>query len=358
MAHLHPMNATHPRPGAAGQFDVVDALAVVGPYRDRPPGTPYTFEDLLDEHARFGIHQRLVLHAEARDGVATLGNENLQRQTFLREDTGMIWTALPGRRLGAPPVDRFLGDAQSAGVAMLALFPETHGHHLAPWANEDLYRAMEAVRLPLLLDLGNAQGIEARRRYEEVHAVATAHPGLPIVLWNAFSMDERLQVPLLDVCRNVRAGIATAFIPTFGIEQYSARYGPDRLIFGSNWPRQSPGPLLTYVLYADVHDRVKHAILGDTIRALVADVRWAVRGFAKAPPATPEPTPPPGADVPGAAAPEPVEALSAPLDHAPWLEAMAELEARARRGGSRAIDATPDDEAMLDPHRAPGEEGE
>ena len=101
------------------------------------------------------------------------------------------------------------------------------------------------------LDLGTRRA-PTRAPYDEVHAIATAHPRLPIVLWNAFYMDERLQVPLLDACPNVRVGLATVFIPTFGIEQYTARFGPDRLIFGSNWPRQSPGPLLTYVLYADV----------------------------------------------------------------------------------------------------------
>jgi hypothetical protein len=81
------------------------------------------------------------------------------------------------------------------------------------------------------------------------------------VLWNAFYMDERLQVPLLDDCPNVHVGIATVFIPTWGIEQYTARYGPGRLIFGSNWPQQSPGPLLTYVLYAEVDDPRRQAIL-------------------------------------------------------------------------------------------------
>jgi len=367
LAHLAAMPIEGRKPGAHGQFDVVDALSVVGPYRDRRPGAPYTFEQLLDEHQRFGIGQRLVLHAESRDGVPEQGNENIVRQTFLRDDTAVIWTALPPRRFGAPKVDAFLGDAERAGVAMLALFPDTHGHHIAPWANEQLYKAMQRARLPLLLDLGNAQGAEARRRYEEVHAVASAFPHLPIVLWNAFYMDERLQIPLLDACPNVRVGLATVFIPSFGIEQYSARYGPDRLIFGSNWPRQSPGPLLTYVLYADVHDRVKHAILGDTIRALAANVRWPVRGFPKAPAAaaTAEPT---GADEPTETG-EPTQTPDVgptldsgadTADAAPWLAAMAELEARARRGGAGAIDRDADDtgEPGLDPRRAPGEEGQ
>jgi predicted TIM-barrel fold metal-dependent hydrolase len=263
----------------ATSFEIIDALTVVGPWRDRPPGRPYGFDDLLREHERFGITRRLTLHAESRDGVPDNGNTEMTRLTVLRTDTAPIWTVLPPRRFGGPAVDVLLGDAQAAGVAMFALFPETHGHHLAPWANGDLYGAMESARLPLLLDVGNAMGSEARRRYEEIHAVASAHPRLPIVLWNAFYMDERLQVPLLDDCPNVHVGIATVFIPTWGIEQHTARYGPGRLIFGSNWPQQSPGPLLTYVRYAEVDDRARQAILGGTVRSLAADVRWPVHGF-------------------------------------------------------------------------------
>ena len=255
-------------------FDVVDAFTVVGPWRDRQPGTPFEFEDLLAEHEGFGIRHRLTLHAEARDGVPDEGNAAITRIVATRDDTAAIWTALPPARFGGKAAERLLAEAQASGVAMFALLPETHGHHLAPWANRDLYAAMAEARLPLVLDVRQAP-------YEQVHAIATAFPTLPIVLWNAFYMDERLQVPLLDVCANVHVGLATVFIPTWGIEQYTARYGPGRLIFGSNWPTQSPGPLLTYVLYAEVDETAKAAILGGTVRRLAAEVRWPVKGLAE-----------------------------------------------------------------------------
>jgi predicted TIM-barrel fold metal-dependent hydrolase len=311
------------------RFDIVDALTVIGPWRDRPPGVAYDFEDLLNEHATYGITRRLTLHAEARDGVPDEGNNALTRTTFLRDDTGMIWTVLPPRHFGGRKAEAIVGDAQTAGVGMFALFPDTHGHHIAPWANRELYMAMEAARLPLLLDLGNAQGADARRRYEEIQAVASAHPRLPIVAWNAFYMDERLLIPLLDSAPNVHLGLATLFIPTFGVEQFTQRYGPGRLIFGSNWPRQSPGPLLTYVLYADVNDRVKADILGFNIRRLVEAVRWRVRGFLKAEATQPPETTPTDLAAPPAAVGEPSPDEPSPIDpaSAPWLKALEDVRA-------------------------------
>jgi hypothetical protein len=315
--------------GRPGRFDIVDAFTVVGPWRDRPPGAAYEFEDLLEEHHRFGIGRRLTLHAEARDGVPDEGNLAVDRMTFLRDDTAPIWTVLPNRRFGAPTVEKTMSEAERAGVGMFAFFPETHGHHIAPWANRELYAAMEYVRLPLVLDVGNAQGAEARRHYEQIHSVAVAHPGLPIVIWNAFYMDERLLVPLLDLCRNVHLGLATVFIPTFGMEQFTARYGGGRLLFGSNWPRQSPGPLLTYILYADVSDRVKIEILSANVERLLRNVRWSVRGFKKPAPVAAGAEGAPAEEPSAPTEPPPSDAGEEPGSDeppAPWLQALADLK--------------------------------
>lgn len=254
---------------------VIDGLCVVGPYRVRPPGTDYDLDSLLSEHRRFGIGARLSLHAESRDGVPAEGNAEMSRLAKAAPGTATIWTALPPRRFDGESAERLLEDAQAAGVAMLAMFPVTNGHHLAPWANGDLYATMAEARLPLVLDAGQAD-------YTAIQAIATAYPRLPIVVWNANYMDERLHVPLLDTCPNVHIGLATIFIPTGGIERYTARYGPGRLVFGSNWPAQSPGPLLTYVLYAEVDQDAKAAILGGTISRLAADVAWPVAGLPEA----------------------------------------------------------------------------
>ena len=272
--------------------EIVDAYCSVGPYRNREPGTPFELPDLLDEHARNGITARLILHAESRDGVPDDGNAELARLVPDEPGSrsGLIWTALPPRRYGAEDAEGWIARAEAAGVAMVALFPTTNGHHLAPWANGELYAVLEAARLPLVLAMTQAT-------YTDVHEIATAYPLLPLVLWGASYMDERLQVPLLDACPNVHVGLATIAIPTGGIERSVARYGPGRLIFGSAWPLghrsasygtdthrplQVPGPLLTYVRYAAVPDDAKAAILGGTVRRLLDDVCWPVRGFTPA----------------------------------------------------------------------------
>lgn len=246
-------------------MNIVDAFCWVGPHIKREPGTPYSLEELLAEHARCGIEHRLLFHQESREGVPAEGNSALTPQG----GSAVGWVVLPPRRFFAEPI---MEKAQAAGVAMFAMYPKRQNHHIASWANSELYLAMEEARLPLMLEIGQVN-------YEEVYNLAKAHPRMPIVFWNIGYTDERLLIPILDLCPNVFAGLATRFIPTDGIEQFTKRYGPGRLIFGSGWPAQSPGPFLTYVNYADVSPDAKSAILGGNIQQLIAGVRWKVKGW-------------------------------------------------------------------------------
>lgn len=253
------------------KYLMIDGFCHPGPYTTRQPGDPYSMDDLLAEHARMGVAARVCLHSESRDGFAPEGNREMSRLAASHPDTAAIWTVLPSRRLRAEPVEKMMAEAQNAGVAMFALYPKIQQHHLASWANGELYRAMEEARVPLAVEMGQAG-------YGEIYDLARAHPRMPIILWNSTYADERAQIPVLDSCPNVHVGIAGRFIPTDAVEEYTKRYGPGRLIFGSTWPAQSPGPMITFVTYANVSDEAKAAILGSNIRRLISEVRWKVRG--------------------------------------------------------------------------------
>ncbi len=253
-------------------FEIIDAYCSAGPAPGRRPGDPYTIEDLLAEHRRFGIRGRLCVHAEARDGNAEDGNAEMSRLAAAHPGTYILWAALPPRRFRGEPVDSFMARAQAAGVAMFALFPRAHHHGLAPWANGELYSAMQDAGVPLVLSAAEAG-------YENIYRIASRYAGMPVVLWDIMYTDERFLVPLMDECPNVHAGLATRFIPFEGIELVTGRYGPHRMLFGSNWPSQSPGPLISCVTYAQVDDRTKAAILGENVLRLLSGVAWKVRGL-------------------------------------------------------------------------------
>jgi len=270
---------------------IVDAFCRVGPWvtrepaiPERPdipgtPGQPYTMEALLAEHARFGIGQRLCVHFESLTGWTDEGNAAMTALARSSDGTGVIWTAQPPRRFGAPPVEEVLAAARREGVAMFTLSPTTQSHPLAVWANADLYAAMQEARLPLLLS-GETD------IWRDVHEIAAAYPRLPILLWNVMYGQVRTVVPLMDLHPGIQVCIAPRFVRADAVENFTHRYGPGRLIYGSSWPvvdypraMQSPGPLIAMVMYARVSDDNKAAILGGNIRRLVSEVAWRVQGF-------------------------------------------------------------------------------
>lgn len=258
---------------------VVDAFCRVGPFVTRQAGQPYTMEDLLAEHARFGIRQRLCIHVESINGRCEEGNAAMTKLAHSAPGTGVIWMALPPHRFDAPPIDDTLAAAQREGVAMFTMAPQRHQHTLEVWANAELYAAMERARLPLLLD---GEMVEGRC----IHEIAAAFPRLPLVLWNFMYSHERKLVALMDLHANIHLCPAPRFVVADVIEKFTRRYGPGRLIYGSSWPlvdyaqaTQSPGPLLAMVMYARVSDQTKADILGGNLLQLLGGVRWKVAGL-------------------------------------------------------------------------------
>jgi predicted TIM-barrel fold metal-dependent hydrolase len=141
-----------------------------------------------------------------------------------------------------------------------------------PWSNAELYAAMAESRLPLYLD-------HEQTDWQALYETARDYPRLPIVLWNAHYRTDRFLIPIMDQCPNLHVGLATRFIQSQGLEDFCERYGPGRLIYGSNWPVQSPGPLISYVTYSLLDDDSKQAILAGNITRLLRDVAWPVRAF-------------------------------------------------------------------------------
>ena len=153
----------------------------------------------------------------------------MDRLAAANPGTGVIWTVLPPKRFHAEPIDT-------------------------------------------LMD-------RARPDFTAIREVAKSFPRLPIVVWNASYRSDRFLVPIMDECKNVHVGLAFAFVQTDVVEEFCGRYGPGRLIFGSSWPLQSPGPFISLVNYANVDDKAKQAIFSGNVARLLSEVKWPVKGI-------------------------------------------------------------------------------
>ena len=78
--------------------------------------------------------------------------------------------------------------------------------------------------------------------------------------------------PLLAQCPELRVCLAPRCITPLGIERFVARFGAARLLFGSGLPESSPGGLIGYVMYSDISDDDKAAILAGNVETLLREV--------------------------------------------------------------------------------------
>ena len=72
-----------------------------------------------------------------------------------------------------------------------------------------------------------------------------------------------------DACPNLRIELSGYWLYR-GIEYITRTWGPERLLYGSNWPTFGPHMTLATLTCAEIDDEAKRRIAGDNLRELVA----------------------------------------------------------------------------------------
>ena len=118
-----------------------------------------------------------------------------------------------------------------------------------------------------ILDAVNSQGLPLIIDYEyppefflELPKAAESYPSVKFVLIRYGLCRSRLIMPLLEKCTNVYF-TAEVMLDYLQIEEIAERYGTNRLLFGSGYPRLAPSGALGLILYADISDDEKEKIL-------------------------------------------------------------------------------------------------
>lgn len=190
---------------------VIDAHRLVGPvpFDDLP-------QDPRPEMDRLGIERACVTHTLSLYSDPRAGNEAL--------------LALGDPRLIPVPVvvPGEVGPASEVaawGVRMVRLCPERHRFDLTGPA---ALRLLAAIDVPVAIDLDETSPAQLRHLAERL-------PDLRILLLNPGYRRLRALAELMDEAPNVRAEIGTVNTQG-GVEWLAARFGAERLVFGTGAP--------------------------------------------------------------------------------------------------------------------------
>ncbi|MEI6502085.1 MAG: amidohydrolase family protein [Armatimonadota bacterium] len=220
---------------------------------------------LLGEMDYAGLDSALVYHAFSQEWDAGGGNAKLLEEIG---DCGRFYPCfvpLPHATHEMPSLAEFGADLKRRHGAA-RLYPKAHSYSLQDWCAGEMLDVLEALRLPVLIEL-------AQTDWDELAGVLAAHPRLPVIVLATSYRVNRYLYPLWEKFDNLYLETATFQIMR-GIEDVCRRFGPQRLVFGTGLPLLDAGGPLAQVTYAELPVAHKRMIAGETLAELLGLEHW------------------------------------------------------------------------------------
>ncbi|MCL5998465.1 MAG: amidohydrolase [Chloroflexi bacterium] len=219
--------------------------------------------ELEEEMAFCGISRALVYHSAMRFGSPIEGNQWILQETRGRPSLHPTWAILPSQTGEMPPSEALMRAMVANGVRALRAFPNEHRYSLDALTFGDLLEVLQERRIPLF----------AKQDLQRIGQLLKDFPNLVIVAVNQGPHSlERYLRPLLDVFPKLY--VDTSYYISDGlVEEFCARYGPSRLLFGTAYPDNCSGGALLRVAQADIPQASREAIACKNLERILAEVQ-------------------------------------------------------------------------------------
>lgn len=245
----------------ANELNLFDCNCIIGRVGARKYDSPHTAKQLLEEMDYADIKEALVYHAMARDYDGKTGNGILLEDIGFSERLHPMFVLIPEHtgEIGDP--EKAVQEMIEEGCRAVMMFPTKHGFSVSGWNSGNILRILEDNRIPLFID---AEQINWDSAYE----VMKSHPRLSLVAINGGYRIDRYVYPLMEQFKNFYIETCWYGVSN-GIERIVKKFGPERLLFGTNMLNFGPGVGMTNLLYADISMSDKKLIGGDNLRGLL-----------------------------------------------------------------------------------------
>lgn len=250
-----------------------DASLPVGRTNQAAPQSPANAAEAIAVMDRYDVDEAVVYHTVARDSDPELGNAALMEDlaTLAPEDRTRLhaaWGFEATATLAESPRE-FVARAADAGVRAILVNPLIRDIRIdrSPPIGA-LAEAMAERRMPLLALYRRWDGGQDEIDWYELADFCRAHPALAVVAWQWRSRANRPMFDALSLAPNLRVSLASIWQSQM-IECIAEAHGEDRVVFSLGLPRLDPASFQAVVAYADLPERAKAAVAGDTMRALM-----------------------------------------------------------------------------------------
>jgi predicted TIM-barrel fold metal-dependent hydrolase len=226
-----------------------------------------SIDALLARMDRFGVARALVSHTLSWRHDPVVGNRCVVRDLGQQNHDGRLracWVALPDSCAEISPPETFVRDAIGNGVGAVRVYPADHGFDLDGPDFAGYAEACAGAGLPLVVDL-------AETTWAALDAVARDHPDLAVIGCEVGYRVLRRAAGVLERRPNVYLDLSDLSTHE-GLEWLCARFGPDRLVFGTGAPRRDAAEAVTRLLWSDLDDAAVARIGHQNLDALLAGI--------------------------------------------------------------------------------------
>ena len=193
-----------------------------------------------------GIFSGLMEHRQSWENTPGFGHSLLDRELTGQSGFRPVWNMLPFDKNDNNIIREFGKKMIDAKVAGALLLPGPCSFSPDEWCAGSLYSLLEDMRMPLFIKM-NAGDID----FNMLSKILANHPRLPVILRNVSYQADHMLYPLMNAHANIF--VETCGYKTFdGIGALCKEFGCERLIFGSNYPYESPGSAIAQLLLSDL----------------------------------------------------------------------------------------------------------
>lgn len=226
----------------------------------------HTAAELVAEMDYAGIEKAVVWHRTQVDQNPVAGNRILMDEIRGYEDRLIpSWTILPAITDTEFEPETFFDQMKENGVKALRAYPEKNRYLLCNVTMGDQLRLISELKIPLYLT--------PMFGWEQIYKVMEEFPDLTVVLSNiGWWPSTRLVWPLLKYYPNFYFETGDYSQP-HGIEEVCQKFGSERLLYGSNFPTNSPAGSIYTLHNAKISQEDRENIAHRNLERLLNEVK-------------------------------------------------------------------------------------
>jgi len=230
-----------------------------------------TANDLLKEMDYYGVDEALVFHSRQRDDSPNVGNEMLLEEIKGFERLYGAFAVLPLQTGEIGGLEEILGKMREGNIRAFRAFPSEHRFLMTKTALGPLYEFMVERNIPLMISINESSG--GISGWFLIEKILSDCPDLTLIVTEHGSWgQDRCFRPLIEKYENLYLDISRYELDG-GISDFCAKYGAEKLLFGTGYPWWNPGGPILMLAQADITSREKEMIASGNLTRILRRVR-------------------------------------------------------------------------------------